>query len=78
MKRITLLLFLLSNILLAQVPEGKQVISSLYIYDLQSGESTLILKEERHFEAPNWSPDGTFLLINSAGKLEKIALDGKI
>lgn len=77
MKRITLLLFLLSNILLAQVPEGKQVISSLYIYDLQSGESTLILKEERHFEAPNWSPDGTFLLINSAGKLEKIALDGK-
>ncbi|SIN97229.1 TolB family protein [Algoriphagus halophilus] len=77
MKRITLLFFLLSNVLLAQVPEGKQVISSLYIYDLQSGESTLILKEERHFEAPNWSPDGRFLLINSAGKLEKIGLDGK-
>ncbi|MBN3520700.1 TolB family protein [Algoriphagus lutimaris] len=77
MKRIPLLLFLLSNVLLAQVPEGKQVISSLYVYDLQSGESTLILEEERHFEAPNWSPDGTFLLINSAGKLEKIGLDGK-
>jgi len=67
----------MSNILLAQVPEGKQVISSLYIYDLKSGESKLILKEDRHFEAPNWSPDGTFLLINSIGKLEKIGLDGK-
>lgn len=67
----------MSHVLLAQVPDGKQVISSLYIYDLKSGESKLILKEDRHFEAPNWSPDGTFLLINSAGKLEKIGLDGK-
>ena len=77
MKRITLILLFLSQTLLAQVPEGKQVVSSLYIYTLETGESTLVLKEDRHFEAPNWSPDGTFLLINSAGKLEKIGLDGK-
>ncbi len=62
----------------AQIPEGKKVISSLYIYDLASGKSELILKENRHFEAPNWSKDGKFLLINSGGKLEKISTQGEI
>ena len=57
----------------AQVPEGKKVISSLYIYDLASGKSTLILREMRHFEAPNWSRDGKYLLVNSLGHLEKIS-----
>lgn len=77
MKRLILLFFSISNMLLAQIPEGKQVISSLYIYDIQSGESKLVLKEDRHFEAPNWSRDGEFLLINSYGKLEKIGLNGE-
>ncbi|WP_026967158.1 TolB family protein [Algoriphagus terrigena] len=77
MKLLTLLLFCVSSSLFAQVPEGKKVISSLHIYDLQTGKSEMILKENRHFEAPNWSPDGTYLLINSQGKLEKISLDGK-
>jgi Tol biopolymer transport system component len=61
----------------AQVPEGKSVVSHLYIYDLKKGGSTLVLKEERHFEAPNWSTDGSFLLINAAGKLEKISTKGE-
>ena len=61
----------------AQVPEGKKVISSLYIYDLATGKSNLILEEERHFEAPNWSRDGKYLLINSKGLLEKISPTGK-
>jgi FlaG/FlaF family flagellin (archaellin) len=60
----------------AQVPEGKTVISSLYVYDVQSGKSTLILEEKRHFEAPNWSHDGSFLLINAYGKLEKVSING--
>ena len=33
-------------------------------------------KENRHFEAPNWSPDGKYLLINSLGRLEKISTMG--
>ena len=60
----------------AQVPEGKKVISSLYIYDLATGKSNLILREMRHFEAPNWSRDGKYLLINSSGRLEKISTMG--
>lgn len=76
MKKLLVAFFCGCYFLIGQVPEGKQVISHLYIYDMELGESNLILSEERHFEAPNWSPDGSFLLINSQGLLEKINLDG--
>jgi len=82
MKKILTISFILpfvfsTELLLAQVPVGKSVVSHLYIYDLKKEASKLILKEDRHFEAPNWSPDGKFLLINSAGKLEKISIKGE-
>jgi TolB protein len=66
------LFFLATNVLLAQVPQGKKVVSLLHIYDIKTGQYKTLVKENRHFEAPNWSPDGTFLLINSSGTLEKI------
>lgn len=77
MKILTLILFFVTSAIFAQVPEGKKVISSLFIYDLQTGKSEMILRETRHFEAPNWAPDGKHLLINSQGKLEKIGLRGE-
>ena len=73
---IALLTVPLALSVIAQVPEGKKVISSLYIYDMASGKSSLILREMRHFEAPNWSRDGKYLLINSLGRLEKISTMG--
>jgi Tol biopolymer transport system component len=76
MKKI-LALALIASSLSAQVPAGKKVISSLYIYDLKSGKSEKILEEKRHFEAPNWSRDGKFLLINAYGKLEKVSPKGE-
>jgi Tol biopolymer transport system component len=33
----------------------------------------IILDEPRHFEAPNWSPDGSYLLVNSEGRLWKVS-----
>ncbi|HCX76411.1 MAG TPA: transporter, partial [Algoriphagus sp.] len=36
----------------------------------------VVLREKRHFEAPNWTRDGKYLLINADGKLEKIDLNG--
>jgi Tol biopolymer transport system component len=77
MKKIAILLLGFSMSLSAQIPAGKKVISSLYVYDLASGKSDLILTEKRHFEAPNWSRDGKFLLINAYGKLEKISPKGE-
>lgn len=76
MKKIVILLLGFSLSLSAQIPAGKKVISSLYVYDLASGKSELILTEKRHFEAPNWSHDGQYLLINAYGKLEKISPTG--
>ena len=76
MKKIVILLLGFSLSLSAQIPAGKKVISSLYVYDLASGKSELILTEKRHFEAPNWSRDGQYLLINAYGKLEKISPKG--
>jgi Tol biopolymer transport system component len=77
MKKIAILLLVFSFSITAQIPAGKKVITSLYIYDLASGKSELILTEKRHFEAPNWSRDGKFLLINAYGKLEKISPKGE-
>ena len=62
--------------MICQIPQDKKIISSLYVYDLDSRKSTLLFKEERHFEAPNWSKDGNYLYINSQGKLEKYDLKG--
>lgn len=68
-------MFTQSFTLFAQVPENIQ--SELVIMNVKSGEKKTILKEKRHFEAPNWSRDGAYLIINSEGFLEKIDLAGK-
>lgn len=70
-----ILLFFSISVSARQVPEGTA--SELVILNVNSGEQKTILKEVRHFEAPNWSRDGKYLLINSGGFLEKIDLDGK-
>lgn len=60
---------------IAQVQQN--IASELVILNVQSGEEQIILRENRHFEAPNWSREGTFLLINAGGLLEKISLTGE-
>ncbi len=60
---------------LAQVPKNLE--SELVLLDINTGKEKVILREKRHFEAPNWSRDGKFLIINSNGKLEKISVSGK-
>ena len=66
---------LLPALSVAQVPANIE--SSLVLLDVQTGRETVVLTEKRHFEAPNWSRDGTYLLINAKGKIEKIAVSGK-
>ena len=48
--------------------------SFLEIYDLASGQVTPVLASEDIIEAPNWSPCGTYLLINGGGRLFKVPL----
>ena len=47
----------------------------LDIYDLDTGDITKLLKADRHIEAPNWSPDGRYLLVNGEGRLFRVPLD---
>lgn len=53
------------------------IISQLVILHIETGEEQIVLQEHRHFEAPNWSRDGKFLIINSGGLIEKISINGE-
>lgn len=51
------------------------MISSLEIWDMATGQARPVLTTDRHFEAPNWSPDGKYLLVNGEGRLFRVVLD---
>ena len=48
--------------------------SRLFIYDLRDGSSHLVYTADSIWEAPNWSPDGKFLIANSGGGIYKLVL----
>ena len=47
--------------------QSSQLKSMLEIYSLETGERKVIYEEKAHFEAPNWSPDGNYLILNQNG-----------
>jgi Tol biopolymer transport system component len=51
--------------------------SSIEIYDLRTRESQIVWQTEALFEAPNWSPCGRYLLLNSEGRMYRLMLDGQ-
>lgn len=67
------LLFLASSM----VAQSKSLTSTLEVYDIASNERKNILQENDHFEAPNWSTDGSYFIINQHGLLYKVSVDGK-
>lgn len=50
--------------------------SRIMIYDLAKNAEMLLHRADGIWEAPNWSKDGRFLLVNSQGKLFRISVDG--
>jgi TolB protein len=50
--------------------------SSLEIMSVETGQRQIVYRADRHFEAPNWSRDGKYLLFNSGGKLYTIPVAG--
>ena len=50
--------------------------SYLEIFDIETGEHTVIKEFPFVIEAPNWTPDGKWLVVNKNGRLYKIAPDG--
>jgi Tol biopolymer transport system component len=53
------------------------MISRLETFNITTNTRSLVREEMEHFEAPNWSSDGSYFIINQSGLLYKVALDGK-
>jgi Tol biopolymer transport system component len=52
---------------------GEHLRSKLYVYDLRTGQSQLVFTADAVWEAPNWSPDGKYLISNSGGAIYKLS-----
>lgn len=48
--------------------------SRVFIYDMRDGSSHLVYTADSIWEAPNWSPDGSYLISNSGGTIYKFVL----
>ncbi len=49
--------------------------SRLELLDVDTGLRRIVYASAAHFEAPNWSRDGAFLLFNQEGRIYKFPLD---
>ncbi len=49
--------------------------SNVTVYDLTTKTAKVIYSADTTIEAPNWSPDGKYLLVNSKGKLWRLPTD---
>ena len=49
--------------------------SEICVYDLRAGAVETVLETDRLVEAPNWTPDGSALIVNGDGLLFRVALD---
>jgi dipeptidyl aminopeptidase/acylaminoacyl peptidase len=68
-----------SNVVFDKLPpaSGKTVlISSLETISIASTDRHVEYAAAAHFEAPNWSRDGKFLIFNQEGTLRRLNLDG--
>ena len=79
MRRILLFFVLLAILPVANLiaqSSAAQVRSFLEIVDIKTGKRTVVESFDYRIEAPNWTPDGKFLVYNSSGKLFKIPVEG--
>ncbi|OOO30031.1 TolB family protein [Agrobacterium sp. YIC 4121] len=52
--------------------------SSIEIFNIRTRQMRVVWQTPDLFEAPNWSPDGKYLLLNSEGLLYRLSLAGDI
>ncbi len=51
--------------------------SSLLTVEVPSGRIDTVYRSDLHVEAPNWSRDGRFFVVNSAGRLYRLPAGGR-
>lgn len=54
----------------------ERVISKIEIYDVATSSHRVVREFPFLLEAPNWSPDGKYLIFNSNGRLYRMNVDG--
>ena len=52
--------------------------SKVAVYDLASKKTSIVYSMDGMIEAPNWSPDGKYLLLNSQGKLWRLPVGATV
>ncbi|SPZ34952.1 TolB-like protein [Agrobacterium tumefaciens] len=52
--------------------------SSIEIFNIRTRQMRVVWQTPDLFEAPNWSPDGKYLLLNSEGLLYRLSLTGDV
>jgi len=50
--------------------------SRIVVYNINTKSTKVIYEVDGVMEAPNWSPDGKYLLVNTGGNLYKLPLHG--
>ncbi len=67
-----------SNVILQQPQRSADHLkrSNVSVYDLHDKSVKVIYSSEQMIEAPNWSPDGKYLLVNSKGDLWRLPVEG--
>jgi TolB protein len=63
-----------SSVSAAQRPDT--IRSILQTVEIQTGRIDTVFSDARHFEAPNWSRDGSYFVLNSRGRLYRLPKDG--
>jgi Tol biopolymer transport system component len=51
--------------------------SSVEIFNIRTRMARVVWQTEALFEAPNWSPDGRYLMLNSDGLIYRLSLEGE-
>lgn len=50
--------------------------SSVEIYNIHTRQSRVVWQTDELFEAPNWSPDGDYLMLNADGLIYRLSPNG--
>jgi hypothetical protein len=65
-----------SNVRLEQAAAAQRYRSKVTVYDLAARSSTTLYQADQVIEAPNWSRDGKFLVVNTGGSLYRLPVTG--
>ncbi len=67
-----------SNVRIEQAQQASQrrYASKITVYDLASRSTRTVYQADQVIEAPNWSRDGKFLLVNTSGNLYRLPVNG--